>query len=72
MPSVSRTSSSNPIPDLIEHPDWVLACVAIEGVYEGKMGVEDLKTMYTIMPLARWMMLSSCLAPLCQLPDPAA
>lgn len=72
MSSVSRPSNSDPLPDLIEHPDWVIACVAIEGVYDGRMGVEDLETMYTIMPIARWMMLSSYLAPLCRLPDPLA
>jgi hypothetical protein len=72
MPTVSRFGNLNQIPDLIEHPDWIIACVAIEGMYEGRTGVDDLTTMYTIMPIARWMMLSSYLAPLCAMPDPAA
>ena len=57
--------------DLIEEPDWVLACVAVEGLIEGRMEVTDLQSMVTILPIARWMMLSSFLSPLCRLPDPA-
>lgn len=58
------------IPDLIEHPDWVIACVAIESMHDGSIGISDLNSMYTIMPLARWMLLAAFLAPLADLPAP--
>lgn len=72
MPTLSRSRNSNPLPDLIEHPDWIIACTAIEGLLNGSLSFGSLECMYTIMPIARWMMFSSCLAPLCRLPDPAA
>lgn len=72
MPAVSRSGNLNSLPDLIEHPDWVLACSAIEEIYGGRMSTNELGVMPSIMPIARWMLLASCLSPLCTLPDPAA
>lgn len=72
MPAVSRSGNLNSLPDLVEHPDWVLACSAIEEICEGRMVADELRKMPSIMPIARWMLLSSFLSTLCALPDPAA
>ena len=72
MPALSRSGNPDPLPDLIEHPDWIIACAAIESYVYGDRTVESLELMHTIFPMIRWMIFSSYLAPLCTLPDPVA
>lgn len=62
MSSLSSRSNPDPIPDLMEHDDLVLAEVASEAYTSGEWSFEDLSSMHTIMPLVRSILLSKQLA----------
>jgi hypothetical protein len=72
VPTLSRRSNPNPIPDLIEHDDHVLAQVASDFYLSGTWSFNDLASMSTIMPLVRAMLLYRQLTPLRSAADATA